>query len=200
MLPLPAERRLDLPDADVYFWPTWLPLVEAEALFARLRAATAWEQPVYTYQGQAVPMPRQVAWHADAGVRYGYSGVEHAIAPWSADLDRLRAGLTATLGEAFNSVLLNHYRDGRDSVAWHADNERELGPTPLIASVSLGATRTFAFKPRGGGPNRKFDLPSGSLLVMAGATQRHWVHQVPKTTRPVGPRINLTFRQVLGRR
>lgn len=97
-------------------------------------------------------------------------------------------------GQRFNSVLLNLYRDGRDSVSWHADNEPGLGRNPVIASLSLGATRRFQLKHRRSKERVRVDLTHGSCLVMAGATQHHWLHQIPKTARPVGPRINLTFR------
>jgi alkylated DNA repair dioxygenase AlkB len=100
----------------------------------------------------------------------------------------------------FNSVLLNLYRNGRDSMGWHADDEPELGPAPAIASVSLGALRRFRLRPRAGLVHAplSLDLPHGSLLLMRGPTQQHWQHALPKTARPVGPRLNLTFRWVAG--
>jgi alkylated DNA repair dioxygenase AlkB len=115
-------------------------------------------------------------------------------APWNRPLLEIKAVAEACADHAFNSVLLNLYRDGRDSVSWHADNEPGLGRNPIIASISLGMTRRFQMKHRQRAERLSLDLPSGSCLVMAGATQHHWLHQVPKTSRPVGPRINLTFR------
>lgn len=195
MITLAEHERLDLPGADVFYRPGWLPSDLAQALFAQLLAQTAWEQPVYNFHGQDVPMPRQVAWHSATGARYAYSGIRHTPSAWSESLADLQARLLATTGAAFNHVLINRYRSGRDSVAWHSDDEREL--RPLIASVSLGATRRFSFKPKAGGAITSLDLEPGSLLIMGGATQRTYLHQIPKTTKPVGERINLTFRQMV---
>ena len=153
---------------------------------------TPWRQEVATVMGRRMPIPRLTAWHGASG--YVYSGIEMAPAPWNQPLLEIKAVAEACAGCAFNSVLLNLYRDGRDSVSWHADNEPGLGRDPVIASVSLGATRRFQMKHRRRQARVAIDLPSGSCLVMAGATQHHWLHQVPKTSRPLGPRINLTFR------
>jgi alkylated DNA repair dioxygenase AlkB len=161
-------------------------------LFEELMAATAWRQEIATVMGRRVPIPRLTAWHGAAG--YVYSGIRMTPAPWNPPLLEIKAVAEACAEQAFNSVLLNLYRDGRDSVSWHADNEPGLGPDPVIASVSLGATRRFQMKHRRREERVSLDLPSGSCLVMAGATQHHWLHQVPKTSRPIGPRINLTFR------
>ena len=169
-------------------------LAEAVAgrLFQELMTVTPWRHEIATVMGRRVPIPRLTAWHGEAG--YVYSGIRMAPAPWNAPLLELKAGAEACAGHAFNSVLLNLYRDGRDSVSWHADNEPGLGRNPVIASISLGATRRFQMKHRLRDERLSLDLPPGSCLVMAGATQHHWLHQVPKTSRPVGPRINLTFR------
>jgi alkylated DNA repair dioxygenase AlkB len=169
-------------------------LAEADALrlFDQLMALTDWRQEIATLMGRRVPIPRLTAWHGVAG--YVYSGIRMTPAPWNPPLLEIKAVAEACAGQAFNSVLLNFYRDGRDSVSWHADNEPGLGRNPVIASVSLGATRRFQMKHRERDERLSLDLPSGSCLVMAGSTQHHWLHQVPKTSRPVGPRINLTFR------
>ena len=169
-------------------------LADADALrlFEQLIAITPWRQEVATVMGRRVPIPRLTAWHGAAG--YVYSGIRMTPAPWNAPLLEIKAVAEACAAEAFNSVLLNLYRDGRDSVSWHADNEPGLGRNPVIASVSLGATRRFQMRHRTTNDRLSLDLPSGSCLVMAGPTQHHWLHQVPKTGRPVGPRINLTFR------
>jgi alkylated DNA repair dioxygenase AlkB len=164
----------------------------ADRLFDALIAATAWRQEIATVMGRRVPIPRLTAWHGEAG--YVYSGIRMTPLPWSAPLLELKGVAEACAGEAFNSVLLNLYRDGRDSVSWHADNEPGLGRNPVIASISLGAIRRFQMKHRGSGQRVALELPHGSCLVMAGSTQHHWLHQVPKTARAVGPRINLTFR------
>lgn len=165
---------------------------DAGRLFQELMTVTPWRHEIATVMGRRVPIPRLTAWHGEAG--YVYSGIRMAPAPWNAPLLELKAAAEACAGHAFNSVLLNLYRDGRDSVSWHADNEPGLGRNPVIASISLGATRRFQMKHRLRGERLSLHLPPGSCLVMAGATQHHWLHQVPKTSRPVGPRINLTFR------
>ena len=142
--------------------------------------------------------PRLNAWYGDPGCRYGYSGTRFEPLPWTETLTDIKERLTATLGVAFNSMLANRYRDGRDSVAWHSDDEPELGRNPVIASVSLGATRRFTLKHKSRRDIRPLavDLTHGSLLVMSGPTQHQWLHQIAKTTRIVGERINLTFRYI----
>jgi alkylated DNA repair dioxygenase AlkB len=166
----------------------------ADRLLDELAASIAWRQETATIMGRRVPIPRLTAWHGEAG--YVYSGIAMAPAPWTPRLLELKRCAEAHAGQAFNSVLVNLYRDGRDSVGWHADNEPGLGRDPVIASLSLGATRRFQLKHRGSGERVALDLTHGSCLIMAGATQHHWLHQVPKTARPVGPRINLTFRSM----
>ena len=164
----------------------------ADRLFAALQATIPWRQEIATLMGRRIPIPRLTAWHGAAG--YVYSGIRMTPAPWTPPLLELKAVAEDLAGQAFNSVLLNLYRDGRDSVSWHADNEPGLGRDPVIASLSLGAERRFQLKHRRRPERLAIDLPHGSCLIMAGATQHHWLHQLPKTGRAVGPRINLTFR------
>jgi alkylated DNA repair dioxygenase AlkB len=171
---------------------------DADRLLDDLLGSIAWRQEEATIMGRRVAIPRLTAWHGEAG--YVYSGIRMAPAPWSRALLELRQRAEHLAGQPFNSVLLNLYRDGRDSVSWHADNEPGLGRNPVIASLSLGATRRFQLKHRRCDERVAIDLTHGSCLVMAGATQHHWLHQLPKTARPVGPRINLTFRRMLGER
>ncbi|MDO7850785.1 alpha-ketoglutarate-dependent dioxygenase AlkB family protein [Hymenobacter convexus] len=194
-----ALSPLPLPGADLLFDPEFLPETEAAALLAQLTAEVAWEQRTIRLFGQEFPQPRLAAWYGDAEARYTYSGLAWEPHPWTAALRALRQRLETATGARFNSVLLNLYRDGRDSMGWHADDEPELGPAPAIASLSLGATRRFRLRPRAGlvHPPLSIDLPAGSLLLMRGATQQHWQHALPKTTRPLGPRLNLTFRWVV---
>ncbi len=148
--------------------------------------------------GKAVPIPRMNVWYGDAGSAYSYSGLDLSPIPWTPLLLRLKNQLEDFLNTRFNSVLANHYRDGNDGVAWHSDDEPELGATPLIASLSLGATRRFSLRSRidSTEPPSHSELAGGSLLVMAGETQRCWQHQIPKTKKPVAGRINLTYRTV----
>lgn len=148
-----------------------------------------------------VATPRRTSWHGDPGSTYAYSGRTFAPEPWTPELERIRDALQATTGVRFGSVLVNEYRGGRDSMGWHADDEPELGPRApddvLIASVSLGARRRFVMRHRRRpAEKREWALGAGDLLVMGGATQRRWQHAVPKTAKPVGARVNLTFRIV----
>ena len=189
-------QRLDLPDADVRLDPAWLSAADADALFDTLRASLHWENHAVRLFGRQQPAPRLSCWIGDRAARYHYSGVTRLPGAWTPALAAVRACLRDALEIDFNSVLANLYRDGRDAMGWHADNERELGPAPVIASVSLGATRRFVLKHRGGTPRLALDLPPGSLLLMQGATQSNYRHALPRTARAVGPRINLTFRQV----
>lgn len=190
---------IPLPGADLRFAPAWLPAGEADVLFAALRDGIAWETHRIRLFGREVDSPRLSCWIGDPGAAYTYSRTRFEPRPWPAALAPVRARLREALGVAFDSVLANRYRDGRDRMGWHSDDEPELGPRPVIASLSLGATRRFALKPRDGGPARRLDLPHGSLLVMAGETQARWRHALPGTARPIGERINLTFRRILAR-
>lgn len=192
-----APQRLDLPDGEAWYYPEAFAPPVADDLFRQLRERVAWRAEEIVMFGVRRRVPRLVAWHGDPGASYQYSGVAHDPEPWIAPLAALRARVEALTGRSFNSVLLNLYRDGRDGMGWHADDEPELGPNPVIASVSLGATRRFCLRHRRR-KDLRLDLPlaHGSLLVMSGATQHHWVHGLPKTNVVVGERINLTFRRV----
>lgn len=142
--------------------------------------------------GATHPLPRLTSWHGDAS--YRYSGKTFKPEPWTDELVLIRDRLEELTGTRFNSVLANYYRDGSDTVSWHADDEPELGPE--IASVSLGARRRFMLKHRETGTKVEFLLGEGNVLVMGGALQKHWVHSVPRTKKKVGARLNLTFRVV----
>ena len=192
----PGER-LPLEDADIRFWPVALAVEEASELLDRLLTGIDWQHEEVLIFGQRRPVPRLVAWHGDPGASYTYSGTPHQPLPWTPALELVRERVLSLTGCAFNSVLLNRYRDGRDGMGWHSDDEPELGRDPVIASVSLGAPRRFCLRHRRRKDQRlDVSLGHGSLLLMAGATQHHWVHAVPKTALPVGPRVNLTFRQI----
>ena len=190
--------QLPLPQADLRLDPTFLPPAEAAALLTQLTAEVAWEQRSIRIFGQEIPQPRLTAWYGDPEARYTYSGLRWEPRPWLPALQALRQRVAAATNGPYNSVLLNLYRDGRDSMGWHADDEPELGSAPAIASLSLGATRRFRLRPVAGlaHPPLALDLPSGSLLLMRGPTQQHWQHALPKPARPIGPRLNLTFRWV----
>jgi alkylated DNA repair dioxygenase AlkB len=195
---LPTESlRLDLPDADVRLWPRAFAPDEADELLAVLLTGISWQQEDIVMFGELRRVPRLVAWYGDPGTAYTYSGTAHEPLPWTAALQSIRDRVQDLTGHSFNSVLLNRYRDGRDGMGWHADDERELGRDPVIASVSLGATRRFKLRHRRlREAAATIDLAHGDLLLMAGSTQHAYVHAVPKTTRPVGERVNLTLRLV----
>lgn len=176
--------------------PGFLPRACADALLQRLWRELDWRQDHIVLFGRRVPQPRLSCWIGDPDAAYRYSGLSLSPAPWHPELSRLRKRLERTLGRPFNSVLANAYRDGRDSMGWHADDEPELGLEPMIASLSLGACRRFLVRRVDGGPTTAVELQHGSLLVMAGAAQASYRHAVPKTARPTGMRINLTFRSI----
>ena len=157
-------------------------------------ARTEWEQEYLQFFGRRVAQPRLTAWFGvgmDISTRYLTT---RPAAPWTAELRAIRDRLSDRYDAAFNSALANFYRNGRDSVSWHADDEATLGRNPIIASVSLGAPRRFLLKDRKGGASHVFTLGRGDLLVMGPGLQAGYVHSVPKTARVVEPRINLTFR------
>ncbi|HEX5078989.1 MAG TPA: alpha-ketoglutarate-dependent dioxygenase AlkB [Geminicoccaceae bacterium] len=191
----PAARTNLLPcDGEAFLVEHSIGARDADRLLGELATSIDWRQETATIMSRRVPIPRLTAWHGASG--YVYSGIAMQPAPWTAPLLELKACAEAHAGQDFNSVLLNLYRDGRDRVGWHADNERGLGRDPVIASISLGATRRFQLKHRRSGARVAIDLEHGSCLIMAGAMQHHWLHQLPKTASPVGRRINLTFRSM----
>lgn len=192
---------IPLPDADLLLDPQFLQPAEAARLLAELTDTIPWQQQPIRLFGKEIMQPRLTAWHGDAGATYRYSGLTLPPAPWTPALQELRRQVEQATGARFNSVLLNLYRTGQDSMGWHADDEPELGPAPNIASVSLGTVRNFRLKPRDPGrtPHAPVSLPlaSGSLLLMRGPTQQYWLHALPKTARTQEPRLNLTFRYIM---
>ena len=193
-----ALEPLRLAGAEVAFDRDWMPAADAAMLFEALFGSIPWEVHRIRLFGRSVDSPRLSCWIGDPGAAYTYSGTRFVPRAWPPVLLPVRRRMARELGVDFNSVLANLYRDGRDAMGWHADAEAELGPAPVIASLSLGATRRFALKSRDAPPDKlTLDLPAGSLLVMSGQTQRRYRHALPRTARPVGPRINLTFRRVL---
>lgn len=167
---------------------------EADQLLDAVLQEVDFVQEYIVMFGNRSPVPRLSAWHGEPGRTYTYSGITQSPRPWTPALDDIRARIEPICRAQFNSVLVNLYRDGSDGVAWHSDDEPELGPEPIIGSVSLGDTRRFVLRHRSTGERVELTPAPGSLIVMAGPTQQAWEHQVPKTARPAGPRINLTFR------
>lgn len=156
-----------------------------------------WQQEQLSMYGKQVNIPRLQAWYGGIDHDYTYSGLTLTPKPLTSSLMVLKTKVEAFISVNFNSLLANLYRDGNDSVSWHSDDEPELGPEPIIASLSFGDTRNFQLKHKSNGDKLNIDLTSGSLLIMAGSTQHFWSHCVPKTKRVKSPRINLTFRQII---
>ena len=188
---------LHLRDAEVSWHRHWLSRDTADTLQRTLRDDVPWEVHTIRMFGRQVDSPRLSCWMGDPAARYRYSGTEFVPQPWHPALLPLRDQLTAFCGHEFNSVLLNRYRDGDDGMGWHSDNEPELGPAPVIASVSLGAPRRFLLRRRDDHAKKaEVLLDHGDLLVMGGQTQRHYQHSLPKSARPLAERLNLTFRWI----
>lgn len=178
-----------------------MPPGDADRLLADLLQQIPWQQKHLRIAGRWVAEPRLSSWHGDPEATYLYSGVRHEPLPWTPALAELRPRLEDDLQVPFNSVLANRYRDGSDAMGMHADDERELGPAPVIASVSLGQVRSFVLLPKRGRPGARcvLSLTHGALLVMGGTLQRDYRHGVPRQPSARGERINLTFRRIVGR-
>jgi alkylated DNA repair dioxygenase AlkB len=169
----------------------------AAELTEALLEGLPWQSQQIMMFGKLVDEPRLSSWHGDSGTAYSYSGITLQPKAWTAELMEIKQICEDLSGARFNSVLANLYRNGRDSMGWHSDDEPELGPEPVIASVSLGATRRFDLRHRITKETVQVHLGSGDLLVMSQASQRSWMHQIAKTSKVTEPRINLTFRQIL---
>lgn len=165
-------------------------------LFTKLREEVRWEVSIVTVFGQQHPIPRMNAWYGDEGAVMTYSNTRFEPHPMTTDLQQLSDSIGKVAETTFNSVLANLYRSGLDRMGWHADDESELGENPIIASLSLGASRKFVLKHRTTKEKQELTLHDGDLLIMGGTTQHHYVHGLPKTQKPCGERINLTFRSV----
>ncbi|WP_333864735.1 alpha-ketoglutarate-dependent dioxygenase AlkB family protein [Chitinophaga sp.] len=185
-------------DGDARLFPGFFTAAESDRFLDALTQGIQWKQEPITIMGRQVMQPRLTAWYGDVHKSYTYSGVTMRPLPWTDELLNIRARIEAVSGVAFTSALLNFYRDGNDSMGWHRDNEKSLGPQPVIGSVSFGAARYFHFKHAKDKDLRiKTVLTHGSFLLMRGSTQENWYHSVPKTTRVAEPRINITFRVIV---
>jgi alkylated DNA repair dioxygenase AlkB len=187
----------DRPEPDVAWYPDWLAPEVAARILAQLIDEVAWRQDTMGTPAGRVALPRLTAWQGEPDAVYVYSGIRNVPQAWTPAVAELKAAAEALCESRFNSVLLNRYRSGLDSMGWHADHEPELGAQPVIASVSLGVARTFDLRHNKSGVVRSFHLKGGSLLVMKGNTQAQWRHRVPKEPRVAGERVNLTFRWVI---
>jgi len=182
---------------NLYYVPEFLDTREANHLFSALLTELSWSNETIQIFGKSISVPRLVCWYGDRDAYYRYSAVDHIPLAWTTPLRTLKKKLQLFTGSKFNSVLGNLYRNGQDSMGWHADDEKELGNQPTIASVSLGYSRMFKIRRKDRSKSCNITLENGSLLIMTGNFQQMWQHSVPKTRAPVEARINLTFRYIL---
>jgi len=183
-------------DSSILYDPHFMSQGEADTLLANLTKDLNWRQDQIHLYGRLVSIPRLQSFIAEPGVCYTYSGLTLKGSGFPSSLKPLRAKLAQQLGLKFNALLANLYRDGNDTMGWHSDDEPELGEAPVIASVTLGAERSFKFRPKAGGPSWGVELGHGSLLLMGAGVQSRWQHSLPKRSRCKQPRINLTFRHI----
>ena len=184
-------------DGELYLIKKFYRLPESDQLFATLQTGLAWQEEAIFIFGKWVKVPRMMCWYGDPEANYRYSGVNHQPRPWTTKLHSIRKKVEQQCQCTFNSVLANLYRDGNDSMGCHADDEKELGLNPVIASLSLGDERLLKLHHKKRKEILDVILGHGDLLVMAGTLQHHWMHSVPKTKQIKTPRINLTFRKIL---
>ena len=191
--------QIPLPDSDIRYIYDFISHDQSIEYKDQLLAEVAWQQNKIKMFGKIYDEPRLTAWYGDQGLTYKYSGIQLVPTPWTGLLEKLKSKVNIAANTQFNSALLNYYRDGQDSMGYHQDNEKELGSNPIIASLTFGAERTFQLKHITDKSIKRKDIPlkSGSLLIMAGATQHHWKHQIPKTKKFIGPRLNITFRTII---
>lgn len=185
----------DVPDATIFYYPNFFEKNEADIIFEQLKTNIPWQQDEIKVFGKTHLQPRLTALFGNKDKNYSYSNITMQPMPWNELLYKIKTKVEDASKSNFTNVLLNNYRDGKDSNGWHADNEKELGKNPIIASLSFGAVRNFQMK-HNTDKNLKINLPldHGSLLIMKGTTQHYWKHQIPKTSKSIGSRINLTFR------
>ena len=196
-LVLDQAGEIKLPDAELSYYPEFFDTKQADGLLAKLKDGIEWTQNTIRFYGKESLVPRMEAWYGDEGKSYAYSGIHMDPKPWTEELIIIKHKIEPLAGVSFNSVLINYYRNGKDRVAWHSDDERELGKNPVIGSVSLGAERKSKLRHKRyktNGLKHEILLRHGSFLLMKGSTQHHWMHEIPRTAKPIGPRINLTFR------
>jgi alkylated DNA repair dioxygenase AlkB len=193
----PTPIILDLPNAEILYYPHFFTIEEADGIYQELLEKTPWQQDTIKLFGKTHLQPRLTALYGNENKPYSYSNIKMEPHPWNPLLREINLKLASEINNTFTSVLLNLYRDGKDSNGWHADNEKELGKNPVIASLSFGAERTFHLQHNTEKTlKHKIILEHGSLLVMKGTTQHYWKHQIPKTAKEIGNRINLTFRNI----
>ena len=191
--------QFDLPDADISLYEVYFSKQECEKLFHQLNTTILWKHEHIKLFGKSILQPRLTAFYGDENANYSYSGINNKPLAWTDDLFFIKSRVEQITQTTYNCVLLNYYRNQQDSMGWHSDNENELGINPIIASVSFGETRPLQLRHVNRKDLHKINIPlnDGSILLMKGTTQHFWQHQIPKTTRMLKPRINLTFRNII---
>lgn len=194
-----TTTKFDLPDADIILFDEFFTKTECEKLYKNLIEKINWQQYTIKMFGKILNQPRLTAFYGEENKPYAYSGLKLTPNPWTEDLLFIKSRITKTAQINFSSVLLNYYRNGQDSMGWHSDDEKELGQNPVIGSISFGETRLFQLRHLTRKDLKKVDikLTNGSFLLMKGQTQHYWEHQIPKTSKHITQRINLTFRTIV---
>ena len=191
------EQKIQLPNSTIKYFPNFLDSEETSFYFDVFKHTILWQQDDIKVFGKTYPQPRLTALYGNNGKPYSYSNITMQSHEFTKELLKIKKQIETKTTATFTTCLLNRYRDGKDSNGWHADNEKELGTNPIIASITLGQERFFHLKHRTRKElKHKILLENGSLLLMQGETQHHWLHQIPKTAKPIGERINLTFRVI----
>jgi alkylated DNA repair dioxygenase AlkB len=191
---IPVNLSPELGTSNIVFWPNWLSGAEADQLLSRAIEQTEWRQDNIRIAGKIIPVPRLQNWFGDPATSYTYSGICLQAVSFPDWMEQLRLSVEGQTGQPFNRALVNYYRHGHDSVDWHADDEKALGPAPVIASVSLGAERVFQLRHNLSREKLSISLPHGSLLLMGAGIQQHWQHRLAKVGDLQEPRVNFTFR------
>lgn len=191
-------RRIPIEGGELFIMEDFLSPEESASFFSRLNNEVRWRQETLEMYGKAHLLQRETAWYGDPGKDYTYSGITLSPSPWIKPLLDLKEKIERVTDEEYNTVLLNRYRSGNDKVGWHSDHEREFERNSVIASLSLGVSRFFDIrKKKEKAGKMRFELHSGTLLVMKGAFQHNWEHQVPVQKKVTGVRINLTYRRMI---
>lgn len=193
---IPVPLSPEAGTGEILFWPNWLPQLEADDLLETAVNKTVWRQDNIRIVGKTIPLPRLQNWFGDPKTSYTYSGIRLQAVDFPDWMDRLRVSVERQTQTPFNRALVNYYRHGKDSVDWHADDEPELGPAPIIASLSLGAERVFQLRHNHSKQRLAMSLPHGSLLLMGPGIQAHWQHRLAKVANLQEPRVNFTFRYI----
>ena len=196
---LNESMELNVPDASIFYYPQFFSKQKSNFYLNRFIDSVQWKQNTIKMYGKESLVPRLEAWYGEPGKNYSYSGIMMQPISWTSELLEIKKEIEKVSKTVFNSVLINYYRNGNDRVAWHSDDEKELGKNPVIGSISLGAERNFKLRHKDYKINslrNNIILKHGSFLLMKGPTQHNWMHEIPRTAKPIGPRINLTFRVI----